>query len=135
MEKQTIYITIAVFFGGAAGTLLRFFINEWSSMALFPVGTVIENVSGSLLLGLLTGWVAYRSVNPVIKEGLGAGFCGGFTTMSTLMADVTMLATAGGEAVLMTGLYVFVSLTGGLIAAFTGIMLGERVAGKAGEST
>ncbi|ADH98042.1 fluoride efflux transporter FluC [Salisediminibacterium selenitireducens] len=133
MEKQMFYITIAVFVGGAAGTLLRFFINEWSSMALFPLGTVIENISGSLLLGLLTGWAAYRYMNPFFKEGLGAGFCGGFTTMSTLMADVTLLATAGGEAVLMTGLYVFVSLAGGLIAAFTGIVLGERFAGKEGD--
>lgn len=129
MTDSTFKISLAVFIGGFAGTFLRFTINEMTSGAVFPLGTVIENISGSFLLGLLTGWVLIRYVSPVLKEGLGAGFCGGFTTMSTFMADVSLLGQASEQAVILVSLYVFVSLTGGMAAAWLGIHLGQKAAG------
>ncbi len=49
--------SVAVFIGGALGSLLRYFVNLHGGTAGFPWPTFIENASGSLLLGLLTGFL------------------------------------------------------------------------------
>ncbi|PPA70787.1 fluoride efflux transporter FluC [Jeotgalibacillus proteolyticus] len=117
---------IAIAAGGAAGTLCRYFLNvhTLSIWAGHPVGTVLENLLGSLLLGFLTGWVLHRKVKDWVKLGLGVGFCGGFTTMSTLAADTFFLSQESSPAGLLT--YLFISLFGGLTLAFIGLVLGEK---------
>jgi fluoride exporter len=70
---------------GALGAVTRFVVDghirqRWSSS--FPWATLVINVSGSLLLGVLTGLVLYRG-NPVdLRLVLGTGFCGGGTPRS-----------------------------------------------------
>ncbi|WP_416148528.1 fluoride efflux transporter FluC [Salipaludibacillus sp. HK11] len=124
--KLKIWIIISIFFGGVLGTLLRYVINLQTMTLLFPIGTVIENLLGSFLLGVLTGWIVVKVIPPVVKEGIGVGFCGGFTTMSTLAADSVFLA--GQETLFQASLYLAVSLLGGVALAFLGIAIGQRVA-------
>ncbi|SES36648.1 fluoride efflux transporter FluC [Salipaludibacillus aurantiacus] len=130
--KSKLLVIAAVFAGGAAGTLLRYVINLQTITLLFPLGTIIENLAGSLLLGFLTGWVLVKMVPSFVKEGLGVGFCGGFTTMSTLAAD-TVFLTEGGS-LYMAGLYLIISLTGGVTLAIAGMALGQHAAHKKREA-
>lgn len=130
MKKQR-WIILTIFIGGVFGTLFRYVINLQTKTFLFPMGTLIENLSGSFLLGVLTGWVVVKVIPPLLKEGIGVGFCGGFTTMSTLAADSVFLA--GQATMLQAGFYVLISLIGGVMLALLGIILGQQVANKVGE--
>jgi len=130
MKKQR-WIILTIFIGGVFGTLFRYVINLQTMTFLFPMGTLIENLSGSFLLGVLTGWVVVKVIPPLLKEGIGVGFCGGFTTMSTLAADSVFLA--GQATMLQAGFYVLISLVGGVMLALLGIILGQQVANKVGE--
>ncbi|KIL51174.1 fluoride efflux transporter FluC [Jeotgalibacillus campisalis] len=123
---------LAVAAGGALGTLCRYFLNTqtltfWHSST---IGTVLENLSGSLLLGLVTGFLVHRQTKEWVKLGLGTGFCGGFTTMSTLASDTLFLSPAHSMA--PSVLYVAISLFGGIALAFAGILLGEKWGRKEG---
>jgi CrcB protein len=58
----------------------------------FPSGTLVVNVTGSLLLGFLTGLVLYHAFPATPKTELGTGFCGGYTTFSTFAYETIRLA-------------------------------------------
>ncbi|SDO34272.1 fluoride efflux transporter FluC [Alkalicoccus daliensis] len=111
----------AVALGGAAGTFLRYGINLWTLPAGYPFGTLIVNISGSFLLGFLTAWLAAKPMPSWVTAGAGVGFCGGFTTMSTLASDTVLLSAADPYAPLF---YLAVSIFGGLAAALIGIASG-----------
>lgn len=108
-------IIAAVFIGGAAGTYFRYIINFQTLFLGYPIGTIIENILGSFLLGLFAGLITYISLKEWVKAGFGAGFCGGFTTMSTLAADTFFLA--GIHPVVQPLVYLSISLIGGLTFA------------------
>lgn len=61
----------------------------------FPVGTLVVNVSGSLLIGLLAGALLYRDLALTPFVAATAGFCGGYTTFSTAMAETVRLIQDG----------------------------------------
>jgi CrcB protein len=83
---------------GGVGAATRFIVDglirgRWSRV--FPLATVLINVSGSALLGLLAGALAYHSL-PTAAYGVAAvGFCGGYTTFSTAMVETVRLAQSG----------------------------------------
>lgn len=115
---------IAIGIGGALGTLCRYFINLQTLSTGLPIGTVIENLIGSMLLGLFTGWVLHRKPKEWVSAGIGVGFCGGFTTMSTLAADTISLNSQVSLTASMV--YLIVSLFGGIFLAFGGLVLGAK---------
>ncbi|MDT9699917.1 fluoride efflux transporter CrcB [Streptomyces sp. P17] len=90
--------------------------------SVFPRGTFAVNVTGCLILGLLTG-----SASSHVQLLLGTGLCGALTTYSTFSYETLRLAETGA------GLYalgnVVGSVTAGLGAAFTGVWLAEAVWG------
>jgi CrcB protein len=57
-----------------------------------PVGTLFVNVTGSLLLGVLTGLALYHAFPSTPKTILGTGFCGAYTTFSTFAYETIRLA-------------------------------------------
>lgn len=63
-----------------------------------PLGTLTVNTLGSGLLGLLTGWLIFRSGSPAWVSVLGTGFMGGFTTFSTACVEGVRLVRAGRPA-------------------------------------
>lgn len=88
-------ISVWIALAGSAGAVSRFVIDglirqRWS--VNFPWTTLVINVSGSLLLGILTGLVLYRGVTPDLKLVAGTGFCGGYTTFSTASFETVRLA-------------------------------------------
>lgn len=60
-----------------------------------PVGTMAVNISGSLLLGLLTGLVLAAVLPPEWTLVVGTGFLGGYTTFSTASSETVRLLQAG----------------------------------------
>lgn len=106
--------------GGLLGTLVRYVLQEWQSPYLFPWFTLLTNISGSFLLGALTAWLHTRQRDTEwMKLGLGTGFCGGFTTMSTLTADFYTLLEHHTLAVS----YIVLSFGGGILSAYAGMLL------------
>ena len=85
--------------------------------------TVGINLAGSFLLGLL---VAEHWFGRDLREGLGVGFLGGFTTFSTFSVQV-VLEVEGGRAGLALA-YVLISVLGGIAAATAGYALGRSLA-------
>lgn len=57
----------------------------------FPWATLVVNVTGSLLLGLLTGLVVFDGSPSLLALVLGTGFCGGYTTFSTTSIETLRL--------------------------------------------
>lgn len=57
----------------------------------FPLGTLVVNVSGSLLLGVVTGLVLFHGAPSELRTVLGTGFCGGYTTFSTASFEAVRL--------------------------------------------
>ena len=122
---------VAVFIGGAIGSLLRYAVNLLGGTAVFPWPTFIENTSGSLLLGLLTGFFAARAKKPLVQLCLGTGFCGGYTTMSAFSKETVFLLQSAAPHIGV--LYLIVSLACGVCSAFLGIMIGKRMSGASGK--
>ncbi|OEH94255.1 fluoride efflux transporter FluC [Bacillus solimangrovi] len=117
-------LSVAVLLGGASGAVLRLFVNTQMTFSQFPFATFTENISGSFLLGCLTG-IAFNSNLPEwVRVGIGTGFCGGFTTMSTFAADSITLWQTSSTA---TIIYIGSSVAGGLTAAMIGIMVGLKL--------
>ena len=86
----------------------------------FPWGTLVVNVTGSFLLGLLTGLVL-AGAGDAWRLLLGTGFCGGFTTFSTAAVDTVRLARRGALRAAAANLAGNLALT--LLAAALGLRL------------
>ena len=107
---------LLVALGGAVGSVLRYLISSINTS--FPWGTFTVNVLGSLLIGLLVGFVSKGLLSPEMKLLLVTGFCGGFTTFSTFAFG---MMKAGD--VLLMALYVGASVIIGILAVWGGMML------------
>ena len=116
--------TLFVAVGGMLGVLARWGISRLTlhSDALIW-STVGINIIGSFLLGVLVAehWFARD-----VREGLGVGFLGGFTTFSTFSVQIVLEADAGEPGRALG--YLFVSVIGGIAAAAAGYALGRRLA-------
>ena len=85
---------------GAAGAVARYALNRAvlrrrRSERPFPVGTVVINITGSLILGLFTGFVLYHSAPSALTRIAGSGFCGGYTTFSAASFETAQLLRDG----------------------------------------
>lgn len=93
--------------------------------SVFPWGTFAVNVTGCLILGLLTGAVAEGAAGSHLQLLLGTGLCGALTTYSTFSYETLRLAETGAR--LYAAANVTVSLLAGLGAAFAGVALARVV--------
>lgn len=88
-----IVLVIAVAAGGGIGAGCRFLVDSMIKDRVstpFPVGTVMINLSGSLLLGVLAGW-ATTGLPIAVETVAGTGFLGGYTTFSTASVETARL--------------------------------------------
>lgn len=89
--------TLLVFIGGGIGAALRHGVNVAAGRGLglnFPWGTLIVNVAGSLVMGLLAAWFALKAdagISQHVRLLLTTGLLGGFTTFSAFSLDVVLL--------------------------------------------
>ena len=107
--------------GGAVGSMVRYSIQRFVNTTGFPYGTLIVNLSGCFLIGLLWGLVSKNNLTQITALLLMSGFCGGFTTFSAFTYEgVQMLDNS--RWLILVG-YISISVIGGLLATFSGYKL------------
>jgi fluoride exporter len=112
---------ILVFLGGGVGAVLRHLVNIASARWIgtsFPWATMIENVSGSLALGLLAGLFAFKTdASQHLRLFLTTGLLGGYTTFSAFSLETIMLYQRGDLALAALNIGASILLAiGGLLA-------------------
>ena len=125
----TVTTWLAVAAGGALGSLARFWIAAVMTMLTgprFPWGTLLINVLGSFIIGLVAGLTAMPQrvgMHPDVRAFLMVGVCGGFTTFSAFSLQSLELLQAG-EMVPALG-YMLGSVVLCLIGVWAGWLLGR----------
>jgi|688.fasta_scaffold315131_2 CrcB protein len=115
--------------GGALGAVARAVLSttiaaRWPGP--LPMGTIVVNVSGCLVLGLLTGYVASRPhLAPALRTFGAVGVLGAFTTFSTFENETLALLQAGQLPAALTN--VALSLAAGLAAVWAGQAVGRAM--------
>lgn len=120
---------VAAALGGALGALARWGVTEAlpHRTDAWPWATLLVNLTGCLVLGLLIGPVFTRSpASSWVRPFLGTGVLGGFTTYSAFAVETVQLADAG-RAGIAAG-YVAASVAGGVVAAALGLLAGRAAA-------
>ncbi|MFF9059644.1 fluoride efflux transporter CrcB [Streptomyces sp. NPDC014882] len=111
--------------GGMAGAPLRYLTDRAVQArhdSVFPWGTLVVNVVGCAVLGLVTGAAVTDSH---LRLLLGTGFCGALTTYSTFSYETLRLSETG--AALHAAANVVASVAAGAGAAFTGVWIAQTV--------
>ncbi|MBI1244877.1 MAG: fluoride efflux transporter CrcB [Alphaproteobacteria bacterium] len=116
---------LIVFLGAGIGGSLRHAVNVLAPRLLgtaLPFGTMFVNLAGSLAMGLIAGWFAFRGDAPQsARLFLTTGILGGFTTFSAFSLDFAMLVERGEIA--NAAIYGGVSVAGALMALFIGLWI------------
>lgn len=87
----------------------------------FPWATLFVNLSGSLLMGLLAGWLARAGGSEQARLFLAVGVLGGFTTFSAFSLDIGLMIQRGELAGALA--YILASVLGGVLLLFAGLWL------------
>ena len=121
---------VLIALGGAAGATTRYLLDTWIAEragGAFPWGTLVINVSGSLVLGLLFALAIERGVLPAsIRGPILIGFIGAYTTFSTLMLESWRLIEGGAVGLGLANL--IGSSVIGMVAVVGGLMIGRALA-------
>jgi CrcB protein len=109
--------------GGAVGSVIRYVVGvavQGRSGLDFPVGTLLVNISGCLLLGFLIHYaLATPAITPEVRALLTTGLCGGYTTFSTFSYETVALVQDGDWR--RATLYVVLSVAGSIVGVMLGI--------------
>jgi fluoride exporter len=114
-------LVLLVALAGGVGAVLRALLIHHIGIRRpdpLPVGTMVVNASGSLLLGVLTGLSLYHGVGSHLLAVAGTGLCGGYTTWSTASWETVHLLHQGHRS--QAVVYTF----GGLIVCLGGAAAG-----------
>ncbi|MGL4405128.1 MAG: fluoride efflux transporter CrcB [Notoacmeibacter sp.] len=113
---------ILVAIGGGLGAVTRHLVSiaavTWFGTT-FPIGTLFVNVFGSLLMGLLMGWLWAQNSGDHIRLFLATGILGGFTTFSAFSLDAVLLYERGD--VFAAAIYVAASVLISIVARVAGL--------------
>ena len=127
-DFSPIAATVNVALGGAAGAALRYqtgrAMTSWlgpQAVMTFPWATLAVNAIGSVLMGVLAGWLARQGGGEQARLLLGVGVLGGFTTFSAFSLELVLLIERGQYTI--AALYAFLSFALGI----SGLMFGLTV--------
>jgi CrcB protein len=118
----------AIFLGGMVGALLRVWLSRQFAVGAdsWPWPTFLINISGSLLLGYLITRLQERLPQSTYRRPLlGTGFCGAYTTFSTLQIEVLKMAEHHHYGLALA--YAAASITSGFIAVWVATATVRRV--------
>jgi CrcB protein len=107
--------------GASVGAPARYLVDRFVQTrhdSVMPWGTLLVNVVGSFVLGVLAGAVAEHDVPDALRLALGTGFCGSLTTYSTFSYETLRLFEDGARLFSLVNLVLSLAL--GLAAAFAG---------------
>lgn len=109
----------AIALGGAAGALLRHGLSALPNNEQFPFGTLLVNLLGSLLIGILYELTERSIVSAEIRPLLMTGTLGALTTFSTHSLDNLQLIESGNPLLALLNIVASISL--GLLLAYSGV--------------
>ncbi len=118
---------LLVFLGAGFGGMLRHGFNSAATRALgadFPWGIFLINVTGCLAMGLIAGWLAFRTQHgwsQDVRLLLTTGVLGGYTTFSAFSLDFATLWERGAHGAAIT--YVLAAVILSLLAVFLGLAI------------
>ena len=116
---------LVVFLGGGIGAALRHGINLAAPKMLgtaFPYSTLLINVSGSFIMGLVAGYFAFKGdASQHWRLFLTTGILGGYTTFSAFSLDAAVLYERGEAG--LAALYVLASVALSIVGLFAGLAL------------
>lgn len=111
---------LLVLVGGAVGAPLRYLTDDYvrsRHRGNFPWGTLVVNVVGSLVLGLVAGAVAVAGAPAWVLTLVGTGVCGALTTFSTFGVETVQLAERGSWSAALANVGLSLALGLGACAA------------------
>jgi len=124
-QVNTLYGYLMVFLGAGLGGMLRHSVNLVSPRVFgldLPVGTLLINLTGSLLLGMAAGLFASRGhASHQVQLFLATGVLGGFTTFSAFSLEAALLWQRGQ--VVSCALYALASVVLAILAVFGGLAM------------
>jgi CrcB protein len=115
---------VALVVAGAVGSSVRYLVDiaiTERTKGAMPWGTLVVNVTGSLLLGLLTGLALHHGLPKTARVVLGVGFCGAYTTFSSFTFETVRLLEEGASAEALRN--VVGTFLAGSLAAAAGLAL------------
>jgi len=116
---------LIVFLGGGIGAALRHGVNVASARQFgtdFPYGTLLINVTGSLIMGVAAGYFAFKGgASQPLRLFLTTGILGGYTTFSAFSLDAALLYERG--ALGLAAGYVLASVGLSILGLFAGLAL------------
>jgi len=119
------YVALGSAVGGVARLAIASLVQQRAGPN-FPVGTLVVNISGSFVLGLILRYaLGTQAISPEVRALLTTGFCGGYTTFSTFTYDTMLLLEDGQTS--RAGFYVLLSVTLSLVGAWLGILGGRAL--------
>ena len=116
---------LAISIGAVLGANARYLLGGWvldRMGAEFPYGTLLINVSGSFVIGLVYALIEKHGAPDWVRPLVIVGFLGAYTTFSTFSLDTLAMAERG--AWLAAGAYIVGSVTASLAAVWLGVTLG-----------
>ncbi len=120
---------LVVSLGGILGANTRYFVSVYVAERLgtaFPYGTLLINVSGSLVIGFFLTLATERfSIDPLWRLFFATGFLGAYTTFSSYTFEAAQLIRDGAFG--LAFLYLFGSVLAGMIGVFAGIVAAEQL--------
>lgn len=127
MKNDILHASIMVAGGGAVGSLMRYWINLAAYRTFpptFPLGTLIVNVLGCFLIGLVFALSEKSNlISPSLRLFLVVGICGGFTTFSTFSMESINLLRA--REIWFFFMNIGAQLFLGMTATVLGLLLGN----------
>jgi fluoride exporter len=121
---------VLVFVGGGLGATLRHVINMTCARAMgtaFPWGTFIINITGSTVMGLIAGYLAFKGeASQPWRLFLMTGILGGYTTFSAFSLDAALLYERGELGLALA--YVLGSVVLSIAGLFAGLALVRHLA-------
>jgi len=120
---------LAISLGGVLGANTRYLVSLYVAERLgaaFPYGTLLINVSGSLIIGFFLTLAAERfTIDPLWRLFFATGFLGAYTTFSSYTFEAAQLVRDGSYGLALV--YLFGSVLAGMIGVFAGIVAAERL--------
>ena len=122
--------TLLIFFGAGTGGVFRYWVSTityWLAGRDFPYGTLIVNITGSFIMGLLFVVLLERmsDTGGSLRSLLLIGFLGGYTTFSSFSIETITLIENGSH--FNAALNILLSVTLCLLAAWFGVMGGRQL--------
>ena len=125
-QHQSMLQQIAlVALGGGIGASLRYAISSWITYDSFPIATILVNILGSFILGVVALSVSHSLISTELALFLGVGIIGSFTTMSAFSVETIEMLQDGN--VSSASIYIILTFTLCPILAWLGWVVGTKL--------